>query len=181
MIKAAAPTISLLLLLATGPSVFAQPSTADVATAEAIHRQANIIELRRTLDGAAVLTREGDLPGAALQYERALDLVRDIGIGVERETKDAIIGLSAVRLQLAEQARRNANYAEADAQVSRVLKVDPRNVAAQKLKREIDVAQAERRGKVPSQEILDRIPAGREDAIATSTLVQDGRMLIEMG
>ena len=63
MIKAAAITISILLLIAAGSSLLAQPSTQDIASAEAIRRQANIIELRRTLDDAARVQKQGDLPG----------------------------------------------------------------------------------------------------------------------
>jgi hypothetical protein len=137
MIKAAISTISILFLIGAGSSLLAQPSSADIASAEAIRRQANIIELRRTLDDAARVQKQGELPAAALLYERALEIVRDVGVGVDRETKDAIAGLSTVRLQLAEKARRLGNLAEADAEVTRVLKVDPTNVTAQNLKKEI--------------------------------------------
>ncbi len=182
MIKAASFSISVLLLLAAaGSSLHGQPSTADIASTEAIRRQASIIELRRTLEDAARIQKQGDLQESARRFERALDLVRDIGVGVDRESKDAVAGLTAVRLQLAEQARRVSNFTEADAQVTRVLKVDPHNATAQNLKRDIDRALEERKGKVPSKEILDKIPEAKQETIATSTLVQDGRMLIEMG
>lgn len=181
MIKAATSTISILLLLAAGTPLLGQPSTADIASTEAIRRQASTIELRRTLEDAARVHKQGDLAEAARRYERALELVRDIGVGVERESAEAVAGLAAVRLQLAEQARRVGNLAEADAQVSRVLRVDPQNAAAQKLKKEVDRAEEERKGKVPSKEILDRVPEVKKEGLATSTLVQDGRMLIEMG
>src|SRR4051794_15023605 len=98
MIKAATTTVSLLLLMAAGATAFAQPSpapsTADIATAEAIRRQASIIDLRRPLNDAARLHKEGNLVESARQYERALDLVRDVGTGVEVESKDAVAGLA---------------------------------------------------------------------------------------
>lgn len=181
MIKAATSIISTLLVLAAGPTLLGQPSTADIATTEAVRRQASIIDLRQTLEDAARVHKQGDLPEAARRYERALELVRGIGVGVERESKEAVAGLAAVRLQLAERARRLSNFSEADAQVSRVLRVDPQNAEAQKLKKEIERALEERKGKIPSKEVLDMVPEVRAEAFAISTLVQDGRMLIEMG
>ena len=181
MIKAATSTISILLLLAAGTPLLGQPSTADIASTEAVRRQASIIDLRRTLEDAARVQKQGDLNEAARRYERALDLVRDIGVGVERESSQSVAGLAAVRLQLAEQARRLGNLAEADAQVSRVLVVDPQNAAAQKFKKEVDRAQEDRKGKVPSKDVVDMVPEVKADAVATSTLVQNGRLLIEMG
>lgn len=182
MIKAATSIISTLLVLAAGPTLLlGQPSTADIATTEAVRRQASIIDLRQTLEDAARVHKQGDLPEAARRYERALELVRGIGVGVERESKEAVAGLAAVRLQLAERARRLSNFSEADAQVSRVLRVDPQNAEAQKLKKEVERALEERKGKIPSKEVLDMVPEVRAEAFAISTLVQDGRMLIEMG
>jgi Flp pilus assembly secretin CpaC/tetratricopeptide (TPR) repeat protein len=182
MIKAATRSILILLLLAAGsPRFFAQPSPEDIATAEAVRRQANMIDLRRTLEDAARVQKQGELTHAAQLYEKALDLIRDIGVGVDAETREAVAGLTTVRLQLAEQARRNGNLDEASAQVHRVLTVDAHNPAALKLKAELDRAIADRQGKVPSKEIIDRVPEVKQDQIATSTLVQDGRMLIEMG
>ena len=92
MIKAASIFISILLLCAAGSSLSAQPSTTEIATAEALHRQANMIELRRTLDQAAATQKQGDIKTAAQQYEKALNLVSDIGVGVDRETKEAVAG-----------------------------------------------------------------------------------------
>ena len=181
MIKVATLSISILLLLSAGSSLHGQTSTADIASTEAIRRQANIIELRRTIEDAGRIQKQGDLQEAARRYERALDLVRDVGIGVERERKEAVAGLAATRLRLAEQARRSGNFLEADAEVTRVLRVDPTNAAALDLKRTVDRALEERKGRVPSKEVMDLVPQVKADAIATSTLVQDGRMLIEMG
>ncbi len=181
MIKAASLSLSVLLLLSAGSALQAQTATADIATTEALRRQATVIELRRTLEDAARIHKQGNLEEAARRYERSLDLVRSIGIGVDRENKDAVAGLAGVRLQLAEKARKVGNLNEASAQVERVLRVDPTNATAQNLNKEINRALQERQGRVPSKEVMDMVPEVKRESIETSTLVQDGRMLIEMG
>jgi beta-lactamase regulating signal transducer with metallopeptidase domain len=97
----------------------------QAATAEAVRRQANLIELRRTLDQAATTKKQGDLKTAAQLYEKALCLVSDIGVGVEGESKETMAGLTGARMQLAEDARKAGSPAEAEAQANRLLQVNP--------------------------------------------------------
>src|SRR4051794_38564132 len=98
MIKAATRTIFILLLVGAGcPRLLAQPAvadTADIATREAIQRQANMIELRRTLEDAGRVQKQGELTRAAQLYEKALDLIRNVGVGVDQESREAVTGMA---------------------------------------------------------------------------------------
>ena len=74
------------------------------------------------------------------------------------------------------------NLTEAEAEVNRVLKVDPTNAQAQKLKKEVDPERSKTAAaRFRARKSWKRCPKSGKMQIATSTLVQDGRMLIEMG
>ncbi len=181
MIKAVTTTLSLLLVLGATAPLLGQQLPAQLAGEEAVRRQADIIQIRQLLENAQKAQVRHDLAGASQLYEEALELVQKVGVGVEKERNETIAGMAAVRLQLAEDARNLGNLDEANKQVSRVLVVDPKNVAAQKPKAVIDRALEDRKGKVASKEVKDRVPGIKADRIAASTIVQDARLLIEMG
>src|SRR5207253_3848429 len=143
-------------------------------------REATTIQLRKTLEEAQKNRKKGDLEAAAKLYEEAYTLAQNIGVGIETERQDTMAGLIAVNLDLAEKAQRRGDLTEADTRVKRALRVDSKNEAAQKFKKNNDKLLEEQRGQVASQEVRSRIPDIREERIRTSTLVQDGRLLIEM-
>jgi tetratricopeptide (TPR) repeat protein len=174
-------TVSLALLIGTTARLYGQPTASQIAADEAVKREAMTIQLRRTLEDAQKLRKKGDLEAAARLFEEAYSTVQSIGVGVETERTEAISGLVAVNLELAEQAQRRSDLTEADTRVKRALRVDPKNEAAQKFKKKNDDLIEQKRGQVASQEVRSRLPDIREERIKTSTLVQDGRLLIEMG
>ena len=174
-------TVSLALLLGAALPLLGQPSAGQIAADEAVKREAMTIQLRKTLEDAKKTRKKGDLEGAARLDEEAYALVQNIGVGIESERKETISGLVSISLEMAEKAQRRGDLAEADTRVKRALRVDPKNEAAQKFKKNNDKLLEQQRGQVASQEVRSRLPEIREERVQTSTLVQDGRLLIEMG
>ncbi len=84
-------------------------------------------------------------------------------------------------MELARQAQKAGDLLEANTQVSRVLRVDPHNPAAIKFKAENDQMMAAMKGRVPDTATLEQIPAIINDKTQAGTLVQDGKVLYEMG
>jgi type II secretory pathway component GspD/PulD (secretin)/beta-lactamase regulating signal transducer with metallopeptidase domain/tetratricopeptide (TPR) repeat protein len=148
---------------------------------EGILRQADIIQLRRTIAEARKAQSQPDLAGSARLYEEALRLVQKVGVGVDQERNETANGMAVVRMQLANNAQKQGNFVEADQQVKAILRVDPANVAAQNFKKINDQELEEQKGKVASKEVEDLVPEIKAQRIATATLVQDARVLIEMG
>src|SRR5204863_3425864 len=100
---------------------------------------------------------------------------------VDRERAETVQGLSDVRMQLAKKAQAKGDLAEADAQVKRVLTVDPKNTVAGSFKQQNDRLIQERLGKEPSKETLELVPEVQKERVNTSVLVNDARLLMEMG
>src|SRR5690606_22858732 len=99
----------------------------------------------------------------------------------EQERAETIKGLAETRLELARVALSRGNLDESSKQVERVLRVDPRNEEGRELKGRVDKLVAERLGKEPSRETLERVPEIMRERVNTSILVQDARVLMEMG
>ncbi|HYT58983.1 MAG TPA: hypothetical protein VEL06_02365, partial [Haliangiales bacterium] len=177
----AAQYLSLLLLAASATSLAAQPAPADAATDEAVRRQAAVIMLRKTLAEAKAAQNKADLIAASKFYEEAYKLVQVVGVGVDLESQEAISGLATVRLALAKLAQHRGRFGEADLHVKRVLAVDPKNEAALQFKKENDKALRALEGRVPSKDVQALIPDVQKQKIETATLVQDGKVLYEMG
>ena len=180
MIKAATSYLVLILLCGSQLRLAAQTSPNIIAGEEAARRQADSIQLRKTLVDARALKTSGDFPAAARKYEEALALVQRIGVGIDKERTETISGFVAVRLELAQKAQKRGDLAEADAQITRALRVDPKNPAAEKFKADNDRRILAQNGKVPSREELARIPEVRGERVKTSTLVQDARLWLRM-
>ena len=180
MTKAVLLPLGILLLLATALPAQTNSAT-DMAVNRAVMDQANTILLRQKLVDAKNATERGDLPGAAKLYEDAKGLVDQIGSGIDAETAQTISGLATTRLALARQAQRDGNLREADTQVSRVLKVDPQNAAALEFKKQNDQLMASMKGRTPDAATLERVPQVVADKTAAGTLVQDAKLLYEMG
>jgi type II secretory pathway component GspD/PulD (secretin)/tetratricopeptide (TPR) repeat protein len=183
MIKAVTLPLGLTLLLATAPASWAQPqgTPEDTAINEAVYRQANRVILLQKLGEAQAAQARHALPAAAKLYDECWDLVQKIGSGVEAERSQTIARLAEVRLDLARTAQSHNQLEEAEAQVKDVLRVDPSNAAAIEFKRGNDKLIAERRGTVPSPEVIAQVPAAMEENIQARTLVQDGKLLYELG
>ena len=183
MTKAALLSLGFIILLASAAalSVSAQTSPTDVAVNEGVVRQANTIVLRQKLADAKSAGARGDLVAASKYYEEAYALTQQIGSGIDAETAQTVSGLVATRMQLARQAQSNGDLHEADTQVKRVLKVDPKNQAAIAFKKQNDQMIASMRGKVPDAQTLEQIPAIVNDKTDAATLVQDGKILYEAG
>ena len=172
------------LLSVSGFDSHAQSAASVAAEEEAVRRQAAIHMLQLKNEEAKAALQREDFPAAAKTYEEAVALFPQIGAGnetVEARKNEAVAGLVTVRLRLAAIAKRQGNLTEADAQVTRALRVAPTHSEALSTKRDIDKAIAAQRGNVPSQELISQIPVAQAEKITAATLVQDGRLLVEMG
>jgi general secretion pathway protein D len=153
----------------------------DIAVREAVRRQAFTVELRQKLGEAALAEQRKDLSAASKAYGEAVDLAEKVGSGVEPETKAAVAGISRVNAALAQQAAAQGDYKEADTLLKSALSHDPQNPALLGLKQSNDVHLAEQAGKVPSAEVLDQVPGIMTNQVKVATLVQDGKLLYELG
>ena len=162
----------------TAPS---SPSPEQLAVDDAIHRQANQIEARNKLEQARGAEQRKDLRTAAKLYDDAWALAEGVGPSADPEMKMAVSGLISVRMQLAVVAEHRGDFNEADVQVSDVLRVDSRNEAALQFKmsndRMVDLA----RGKTPSSGAIEAAKAAHEENIQTAQLVQDGKLMFQLG
>ena len=180
MTKAVLLPLGFLLLLAAALPAQTNSAT-DMAVNRAVIDQANTILLRQKLEEAKSAASRGDLPGAAKIYEDAKQLVDQIGSGIDAETAQTISGLVATRLEIARRYQHDGDLLKADEQVTRALRVDPHNPAAIKFKTENDQVMAAMKGRMPDVPTLERVPQVANDKTAAATLVQDGRLLYEMG
>lgn len=153
----------------------------DLAAVEATRRQALTMELKLKISDADALLAKGDFAGAARLYEDALAIAKKIGGGVDHEYRAALEGMIASRLRLAEQAQRRADFAEADAQVARILKEDPKNEAALEFRQENAKMRAKEEGRRPDEATIARLPAAQSNLVYAATLVQNGKLLYESG
>ena len=182
MIRTNRLSLGLALLVASSASLFAQAPATDAAIKEAVQRQADTIELHQKLAAAQEAQHRGGLPVAAKLFEDSLKLVQSIGPGnLGGETAAVIQGLTDVRLALAKDAQRRHDWNEADVQVTRVLKVNPKSAAAVEFKRANDKMLAEMAGTMPSKDMIERIPGWQTNNVANATKTQNAKLLFENG
>lgn len=153
----------------------------DRAVKEAIRRQAQTIELRQKLNEARRAEQQKDYSGAAKLYEACYTMTQQIGVGIDAEKKEVVAGLVRTRVALAQQAQAKGDYKGADTQLKAALRVDPANQALLELKKDNDAKLAMMKGKVPSEETVDRIPVIQSNKLRAATLVQDGKLLLDAG
>ena len=170
-----------LLLMFLSPTVVAQKSPAELASDEAARRQEATILLQKVLADAKEAEVKGDLTAAARSYEDAYALVQKVIVGIDQETTDTINGLVTVRLALAKQAIARERYEEANLHVSRALAADPKNELVLKTKKEVDKGLEYQKGRTASKETLAAVPEIQKQKQMVGTLVQDGKVLYEMG
>lgn len=174
----------LALLLAMGPS---QPSIAQTSGAptgaadEAGRREEAYHLIGPKLAQADRDAASGRLSDASRRYEEAYSLALRVGAKADPERARAVAGVSTTRLQLAQSAQKRGWLNEALAHTERVLRVDPLNQEAGKLKQDLDRAIARKRGLTPSAETLGQMPEIRENKLQVGTLVQDARVFFEAG
>ncbi len=181
MMKAATLTLAFTLLLASAGLSRAQVSAGDQAVNEGIRRQAARISLREKLTAAQTAFDRGDLVTAGTLYDEAWALIETVGPAVDAEREQTQVGLAQVRLPLAEAAQRRGNLREAKKQVDDLLRVDPTNAQALDFRDRNNKMLKEQAGKIPSEEVTAKVPQIIKQKAEVGTLVQDGRLLFEMG
>ena len=181
MRKAIQTTIVLLLCGVAAPVLRAQTAPAKTAEDEAVRREERKLIMREKLRQGQEAQKAGRLTEAAKLLDDAYEHGTYLGDVVEYENAQTLSGLVATRMQLAEAAQKFGNLEEADGHVTRVLKVDPKNPTAAKFKAGNDDLIARQKGMSPSKELLAQIPELRQEKIANSELIQDGRFLMEAG
>ena len=180
MTKAALFSLGLAALLAAPAAVPAQDSTA-IAVNEAVLRQHNTIVLRKKLAEARATHQRGEIVVAAKLYQECVEEAHGIGSGIDAETAQAVAGLSATRLVLARDAQSRGDLHEAQTQIQQVLKADPKNANALAFKRQNDQLIEMWKGRMPDAATLELRPQAAAQKTQASTLVQDGKLLYEMG
>ena len=181
MTKAVIISLGFILLLTAVTPAHAQTSPIEDASNQAILRQANRIVLRQKLVNARAAVTRGELVEGAKLYQEAADLAQQVGSGIDLETAEAISGLATTRLTLARQAQAQHDFNEADKQIIQVLKYDPKNAEALDLKKRNEQFIAFYKGKMPDAATLEQIPVVNNAKVQAGTLVQDGKLLYEMG
>jgi tetratricopeptide (TPR) repeat protein len=181
MTKAAFLTLGLAALVLIPVTVSAQDNPAATAVNEAVMRQANTIVLRQKLTDAKAVAQRGDIMNAAKLYQESVTLAEQIGSGIDTETQQAVAGLTFTRMALARDAQSRGDLREADAQVKQVLNADPKNGAAITFKQRNDQMLAAMKGRMPDDATLAEVPQISSQKTASGTLLQDGKLLYEMG
>ena len=181
MTKAASLSLGLIILAGTAMTGWSQTTPTDTAINEAVRRQHATIKLQQLLGDARNAETSKDLVGAAKLYEQAYELVKSIGDPTTPEATATITGLVTVQLQLARAAQSRGDLLDAKARGARVLKVDPKNEAGIAFMKQNDKMIASQAGLIPSPPVVEQIPAIKKEKTDSLTLVQDGRLLLEMG
>ena len=187
MTKAAIFTLGLAALLVFPAVVPAQDNPAALAVNEAVLRQANTIVLRQKLSDARATAQRGEIVNAAKLYQESCTLAQQIGSGIEAETLQAVAGLTATRLALARDAQSRGDLREAETQIQQVLKTEkelkmtPGLNEVLAFKKQNDQMLVAMKGQMPSTAVLDQVPRVADQKVEASTLVQDGKLLYEMG
>jgi type II secretory pathway component GspD/PulD (secretin)/tetratricopeptide (TPR) repeat protein len=168
--------------LLAAPVAFAQAPNDPVVAAEvAVRRQEQLIKAREKLAMARVAEARREILYASQQYNTALELVQGIGAMGDLERSEAISGLSRTTLMLADQAIGRGNFVEAKLHIDRVLKVDPTNELAQKMRQQNDRLAEENKGKVPHPEAEEYLARADSNHVEAARFVQDGKLYYETG
>lgn len=173
--------VAILSVFSFLPAAISQTSADNAAVAEAVRRQAYTIEMHQKLTDAQQAFDAKDFARAAKSYEGAYELSQRIGIGIDIETKAAVSGLVATRLQLAQRAEAQRDYVEARTQINGALRVDPKNSVALQFKQQNDALLAANSGRMPSMEALQTVSTVATNKLLARTMVQDGKLYYEMG
>ncbi len=182
MTKAALFSLGLAAVLVFPSLVPAQDnSSIAMADSEAVLRQANTIVLRQKLAEAQAAAQHGNIVAAAKIYQESCTLADQIGSGIDAENAQAKAGLATTRLTIARDAQSRGDYREASTQVAQVLKADPKNPSALAFKKQNDQLLAAMKGRIPSASVVEQVPQILTQKTDSGTLLQDGKLLYEMG
>jgi tetratricopeptide (TPR) repeat protein len=179
MKKVALASVCFAVILTCSNPAQAQKSNIELATEEGARRQARKIELDRKLADANAAEKKGAFVEAAQLYTDCLNLVKQIGTGVDAQHQQALAGFIATRVQLAEQAQRRGDLAAADDQYAAILREDPKNDQVIQLREANRAVRAAEAGRTPSDIALAQMPEVYTNRITAQTLVQDGRLFLE--
>lgn len=179
MIKAVKTSLILILLFA-GVAPGRGQAALDDASAEAVRRQANTIEMRKLIEDARLAKTRGQTLTAIQKYEAAWISSQSLA-NVDTERAQIQAELVPMRLEVAKQAQSRGDLDESDTQIKAALRINPNDPAALKAKTDNDVRIHEQEGKKPSGEYTKRIEGYNQERVNTSTEVQNARLLIEMG
>ncbi len=181
MIKAVKTSLILILLFAGIPQGRGQAtSIEETAGLEAVRRQANLIQMRKTIEDARAAKLRGDTLMAIQLYTAAWQTGLTLS-GVDAERAQVQAEVVPLRLEQAKKAQGIRDFGEADTQIKEALRVNPNDPEARKAKKENDAKIEENRGKFPSDKVTSRAKEFSDERIVTSTTVQDARFLVEMG
>jgi type II secretory pathway component GspD/PulD (secretin) len=174
-------SLGLSALLAAS-STHAQPGVpAETAADVAVRFQARVLEAQQRVADARVAEARRETLLASQQYNKALELIQGIGVIADGVRQQAVEGLARTTLQLADQAMKRSDYLDAKLHIDRVLKVDPRNEIALKMRAENDRLIAENMDKMPHPEALDMLRITETNRIEVARMVQDGKLYYETG
>ena len=180
MIRAAYTLLGTALLFVATSIAVAQ-NDVDAASNEAVRRQALTVELRQKLGEASVAESRKDLAGAAKNYQAAHEKAESVGTGVDKEIKAAAGGIVRVNSELARRAADHGDFKEASTLINSALRVDPKNASLLALKKTNDAAMVAQAGRVPSVAALNEIPGAMSNRVEVATLIQDGKLFLELG
>ncbi|HTB85325.1 MAG TPA: hypothetical protein VK742_16885 [Candidatus Sulfotelmatobacter sp.] len=182
MRKTAYLYFGLAVLLAIPAAVRAQDNAAALAVQQAVLNQAKTKELREKLADASAAEQRNDITGAAKIYQESVSLAQEIGsTGIEPLSAAAIGGLARTALALARDAQSRQDYYEADTQVKRVLKADPKNPDAIAFQAQNDELIEQNRGRQADVQTASQMPVYKDQKIQAATYLQDGKLLYEAG
>jgi Tfp pilus assembly protein PilF len=181
MTKAVPVSLGLALMLAAAAVSPAQTNSTGLAVTEAVIRQADTILLRQKLMEAQAAVERKDVADAAKLYEEAWQLVQKIGSGIDAETAQTVSGLVSTRLELARRDQQKGDLRDADAEVSRALKVAPNNPDALAFKKRNDRLLADMKGQIPDAATQEQVPAIMTQKTDANTLARDGQLLYQTG
>ena len=183
MTKAALTILCLTVFLAA-PVVRAQSSASDTAAAvaeEAARRQADMVTLQQELTKAQDAAKRNDLDQAAQLYGHCYTLSTGIGEPDSAISRQVVAERSAVLLQLARRDESRGNYEAAKQNIDLVLASDPHNETALAMQKQNDEKIQETAGMHPSVAVQEQIAAYGTNQVEVNTLIQDGKLLMEMG
>src|SRR5678815_5425318 len=165
-----------LLLTSNVHSPAQAPDPTQDAIRESLIRQTAKIDLRQKLADAQAAQRKGDNFLAARLYDEALALATRAVTGVDQEYRQVLVGMTQVRLILADQAQRRLEFDQAENHARIVLKEDPKNEAVLAFVAQNARLRGEMEGRMPSQDAIARLPEAHQDHVRAGTLVQDGKL-----
>ena len=190
MRPAAQTTLSLVIFLAFSMQAqnnnpAAIQAAQDQAVREAASRQEAMAALQTVLRDADAARKRKEIERAAGLYESAAaDLFPKLQFEnptLDAEKKLVITGHDETREILARQYMSSNYLTFARGQVDTALKYDPYNARLKTLRVEIEQRAAALAGRVPSDDMIRQVPRIMETNLDAATLVQNGRLLYEMG